>query len=170
MNLKTCNTSITFRRVPGIKSWLFFPHHLWDKNCITEAEKQTYWLVRRRMTLQSLGKIVSFIRLRKTQKIFNRNSCRRARFFQSKCAINRWQHKLSLISVQNWNWGLSKGVIRRLDSPTFSSSLLWKLLRRWWKWISVICLRRERRQETYSPCRKKEQVWKHINKSAQHND
>lgn len=27
------------------------------------------------MTLQSRGKIVSFIRFRKTQKIFNRNSC-----------------------------------------------------------------------------------------------
>lgn len=35
---------------------------------------------------------------------------------------------------------------------TFSSSLLWKLLSRWWKWISVICCSRERRQETYSPC------------------
>lgn len=37
---------------------------------------------------------------------------------------------------------------------TFSSSLLWKLLSRWWKWISVICWSRERRQETYSPCTK----------------
>lgn len=38
------------------------------------------------------------------------------------------------------------------DFLTFSSSLLWKLLSRWWKWISVICRSRERRQETYSPC------------------
>ncbi len=37
--------------------------------------KQTHWLVRSLMTLQSRGKIVSFIRLRNTQKIFNRNSC-----------------------------------------------------------------------------------------------
>lgn len=40
----------------------------------------------------------------------------------------------------------------RCRFPTLSSSLLWKLLSRWWKWISVICRSRERRQETYSPC------------------
>lgn len=43
-------------------------------------------------------------------------------------------------------------ALRLREFPTFSSSLLWKLLSRWWKWISVICRSRDRRQETYSPC------------------
>lgn len=45
------------------------------KTAQQEWEKQTHWLVRSLMTLQSRGKMVSFIRLRNTQKIFNRNSC-----------------------------------------------------------------------------------------------
>lgn len=40
-----------------------------------KGKKRTHWLVRSLMTLQSRGKIVSFMRLRNTQKIFNRNSC-----------------------------------------------------------------------------------------------
>lgn len=44
---------------------------------------------------------------------------------------------------------------------TFSSSLLWKLLSRWWKWISVICRSRESRQETYSPCAKENDRYGH---------
>lgn len=35
---------------------------------------------------------------------------------------------------------------------TFSSSLLWKLSSKCWKWVSDIWRSRDKRQETYSPC------------------
>lgn len=35
---------------------------------------------------------------------------------------------------------------------TFSSSLLWKLSSKCWKWVSDIWRSKDKRQETYSPC------------------
>lgn len=54
-------------------------------------------------------------------------------------------------------------ALRLREFPTFSSSLLWKLLSRWWKWISVICRSRDRRQETYSPCMQEHRRHRKVN-------
>ena len=51
-----------------------FVEVVWIGDKVTGDDRQTYWLVSSLITLQSRGKMVSFIRFRNTQKIFNRNS------------------------------------------------------------------------------------------------
>jgi len=93
-------------------------------------------LVSSRMTFQSRGNILSFIRFLNTQKIFSKNSCKRVFFF-------KYFSTISDIIKDSDAW---------LLKFTFSSSLLWKLSIRCWKWMSDIWRRRDNKQDTYSPC------------------
>ena len=60
---------VGFSSVSGL-----FVEVVWVGDKATGDGRQTYWLVSSLITLQSRGKMVSFIRFRNTQKIFNRNS------------------------------------------------------------------------------------------------
>lgn len=70
-------------------------------------------------------------------------------------------------SASEWEWLAEQGMLEgfppalpfRVNRPTnmmfcctFSSSLLWKLSSKCWKWVSDIWRSKDKRQETYSPC------------------
>lgn len=138
--------------------------------CASNLSGTSYLLVRSLMTFQSRGKILSFIRFLNTHKIFNKNSWREKRkeAFES-IWILPWIEFLSpTVSVDLIYITRHKGrswpppddckvfsleaALRTSVSRTLSSSLLWKFSIRCWKWMSVIWRRRDRRQDTYSPC------------------
>lgn len=88
-------------------------------------------------------------------------------FLQHYTNDSKSERKVPAQSASGWEWLTGQGMLEGFPSAlpfwgnhptnitsfcTFSSSLLWKLSSKCWKWVSDIWRSKDKRQETYSPC------------------